>query len=485
MELMIPLKTQSGQPLYEQIYHYIKEEIRRGSLKAGTRLPSTRVLADHLKVSRSTTQMAYDQLVAEGYIETVPCRGYFVLKIEELVEVQPEPILGFTVEPEQEEVQLDVDFSPRGIDLTSFPYNAWRKVTRNTLVDDNKEMFLTGSPQGEPGLREAIRGYLHSARGVSCRAEQIIVGAGSEYLLMLLSLILGPGHEIAMENPTYKQAYRVLESLGYEMKPVAMDAYGMNVKLLEDSGADVAYIMPSHQYPTGIVMPVKRRQQLLSWAAKEKGRYLIEDDYDSEFRYKGKPIPALQGMDNLGKVIYMGTFSKSIAPAIRVGYLVLPNDLLYIYKKRYSFYASTVSRIDQKIIYQFLVDGHYERHLNRMRAIYKAKHDVLMGELRKLEPWFEIRGEFAGLHVLLRDKRHYSEEWLVERAKNVGVGVYRLSSCFITFHQASEKESGCHDLEEYRSTVVLGYARLEEKQIRDGIERLYRAWCEEEKTGNL
>jgi GntR family transcriptional regulator/MocR family aminotransferase len=221
MELMIPLRS-DGPSLYEQIYEYVKKEIRRGSLAEGTRLPSTRVLAENLKVSRSTTQMAYDQLVAEGYVNAVPHRGYFVLGVEEMVEVEVELPGGFIREEEGEQGKTIIDFSPRGIDLTHFPYNAWRKVTKNTLVEDNKEMFLTGSPQGEPALREAIRGYLHSARGVNCRAQQIIIGAGNEYLLMLLYQILGPGRTIAMENPTYKQACRVFESLGYEIAPVDM-----------------------------------------------------------------------------------------------------------------------------------------------------------------------------------------------------------------------------------------------------------------------
>ena len=468
MELMIPLKAQAGKPMYEQIYEYIKEEIRKGSLAAGTRLPSTRILAEHLKISRSTSQMAYDQLVSEGYIETIPCKGYFVLKIDELVEVEPETKMGFLVEPEQQEAELDVDFSPRGIDLTSFPYNAWRKVTRATLMDDDKEMFLTGSPQGEPGLREAIRGYLHSARGVNCTADQIIIGAGSEYLMMLLTQILGTSRTIAMENPTYRQAYRVFESLGCQMKPVEMDAHGMNVRLLEESGADIAYVMPSHQYPMGVVMPVKRRQELLSWAGRGEKRYLIEDDYDSEFRYRGKPVPALQGMDIQGKVIYMGTFSKSIAPAIRVGYLVLPAPLLAVYKRKCGFYASTVSRIDQKIIYQFLTEGHYERHLNRMRAIYKGKHDVLMSELKTLGTEFIVQGEYAGLHVLLKYRKAGMETWLVEEAAKARVGVYGISG-FLIAPLADQKEK-CF------STVGLGYARLNEDQIREGIRRLAAAW---------
>ena len=346
MELLIPLDSRSKKPLYEQIYSHIRAEIRNGSLKAGERLPSTRVLAEHLKVSRSTTQMAYDQLLAEGYMEARPCRGYFVSHLEELVETGATGTgeMETTVEPD---AGWRVDFSPRGIDLDSFPYHVWRKLSRNTLVDDNKEMFHSGNHQGEPGFREAIRSYLHSARGVNCSPEQIIVGAGSEYLLMLLSQILEGRHVIAMENPTYTQAYRVFQSLGYEVCPVEMDANGMEPELLAECGANVAYVMPSHQFPTGIVMPVGRRQELLKWAQEAPDRYIIEDDYDSEFRYRGKPIPALQGMDRNGRVIYLGTFSKCIAPAIRVSYLVLPLSLLVRYRSQTSFYASTVSRIDQ------------------------------------------------------------------------------------------------------------------------------------------
>lgn len=504
MELMIPLDSSGRLPMYEQIYEYVKREIRRGNLTAGMRLPSTRALAENLRISRSTTQLAYEQLVAEGYIETVPCRGYFVMK-----EIPAD--LGVT-EPagageddraapeearlcsagEKEEMWPDdedreesawprpygpertggaaelIDFSPRGIDLDHFPYNAWRRVTKATLMDGDKEMFLPGEPQGEAPLRRAIRGYLHSARGVECGEEQIIIGAGSEYLLMLLSLILGRERKVAMESPTYRQAYRVLKSLGHPVVPVEMDRHGMSVRLLEESGAGIAYIMPSHQYPLGIVMPVSRRQELLRWAAAGEDRYLIEDDYDSEFRYKGKPIPAMQGMDRDGRVIYMGTFSKSIAPAIRVGFLVLPERLLAVYRARLRFYATTVSRIDQHILCRFLTEGHYERHLNRMRAIYRGKHDVLLNALKRLEPDFGIRGEYAGLHILLTDRSGRPESWLVEQARAKKVAVYGLSACVIDGAESR-----------YPSTVMLGYANVSAEQIVSGVERLCEAWnCE-------
>lgn len=464
MELLIPLDTQSKKPLYEQIYYHIRQEIRNGGLKTADRLPSTRVLAEHLRVSRSTTQMAYEQLLAEGYIEAAPYRGYFVAELDVLVETGSR-INGELLCGETARSAYQVDFSPRGIDLDSFPYNTWRKLSRNTLVNDNKEMFHSGSPQGEPGLREAIRSYLHSARGVNCSAEQIIVGAGSEYLLMLLSQVLGTGRRIAMENPTYKQAYRVFDSLGYQVCPVEMDGSGMEPQLLRECGADVAYVMPSHQFPTGIVMPVGRRQELLRWAKEQNERYLIEDDYDSEFRYKGKPIPALQGMDRMGRVIYLGTFSKCIAPAIRVSYLVLPPGLLRRYREKAGFYASTVSRIDQNILYQFLAQGYFERHLNRMRAIYKAKHDVLLGAIRPLEQEFTVRGEHAGIHILLTHKENWPEERLIQLAASAGVRVYGLSGYYI--HPEQKRKP---------STVVLGYASLSEGEIKLGAELLRGCW---------
>lgn len=471
MELMIPLDVQSRKPLYEQIYQFIKEEIRCGNIKPMRQLPSTRELAESLRVSRSTTQLAYEQLVSEGYLEAVPRKGYFAAGLEGLLPPVREQngSCGRTESrKEQERIPFLVDFSPRGIDLSGFPFSTWRKISRAALREEEKELFLKGDPQGDLVLREALRDYLHAARGVLCRPEQIVVGAGSEYLLMLLSQLLGTGTGIAMENPTYKQAYRVLTGMGHPVFPVDMDKSGLKASELSGLPVSAAYIMPSHQYPMGVVMPVKRRQELLSWAAARGDRYLIEDDYDSEFRYKGKPIPALQGMDRAGCVIYMGTFSKSIAPAIRIGYLVLPERLLEKYRKQAWFYSSTVSRVDQKILGQFLTGGYFERHLNRMREIYKGKHDTLLAALKPLDGMFEIRGEYAGLHVLLTCRDGRSEEELKEAASRAGVGVYGLSGFYIQ----KKPESG-------RSTVLLGYASLGEEEIRTGAKLLIRAWKEE------
>lgn len=480
MELIVPLNVQGDRPLYEQIYQYIKDEIRRGNIRPEKQLPSSRELAKSLKVSRSTTQLAYEQLVSEGYLEAVPRKGYFAASLDGIfppvarsaAAVRSDQKIKLSAGTEQENArrqlfrdEFEVDFSPRGIDLEGFPYATWRKISRSVLKEEDRDLFLKGEPQGDLILREAIRDYLHAARGVNCDASQIIIGAGNEYLLMLLSQLIGRDAVIAMENPTYRQAYRVLSGVGHKVMPVGIDKNGFCVKELNGQDVQAAYVMPSHQFPTGIVMPVRRRQELLSWAGEEPGRYLIEDDYDSEFRYKGKPIPALQGMDQNGRVIYMGTFSKAIAPAIRVGYMVLPESLLSVYLEKGRFYSSTVSRVDQRILANFISGGYFERHLNRMREIYKGKHDVLLGELKPLEKRFEITGEFAGLHVLLKDKKKETEQSLLEKAAKNRVRVYELSGFYMEEAQAKET-----------STIVLGYAGLTEEKIRKGVELLREAF---------
>ena len=267
-----------------------------------------------------------------------------------------------------------------------------------------------------------------------------------------------------MENPTYRQAYRVLSAMGHPVIPVGMDRSGLLVQELSRLHAGAAYVMPSHQFPMGIVMPVRRRQELLSWAEAQPERYLIEDDYDSEFRYKGKPVPALQGMDRSQRVVYMGTFSKAIAPAIRVGYLVLPQKLLEKYEKSARFYSSTVSRVDQKILSQFIAGGYFERHLNRMRERYKGKHDLLLSLLKPLERQFEILGEYAGLHVLIRARGPWPEHELTAAAEEAGLRVYGLSG----FYMKREECTG-------RGTILLGYGGLQENEIRTGAGLLVQA----------
>ena len=462
-ELTINLKSGGKAPLYEQIYLYIKKDIQNGKIPYGEKLPSTRALSKHLEVSRSTVELAYEQLLSEGYIEAKPYKGFFVAQIEGMYRLE-----RVGVSEKQEEKLPDrkycYDFTPNGVDLKSFPYNIWRKLSRDILVDDKTELFRTGNPQGEEGFREAICDYLYQARGVTCAPGQIIVGAGSDYLLMLLCTILGRTHVIAVENPTYKQAYRLFISQSFPVIPINMDRSGMKVEQLKRTQADVAYVTPSHQYPTGIIMPVKRRMELLRWANEAEGRYIIEDDYDSEFRYKGKPIPALQGYDTGQKVVYLGTFSKSIAPAIRLSYMVLPLPLLDIYEKKCRFLNSTVSKVDQLIVQHFIRDGYYERHLNKTRALYKSRHDTLINGLKQLAGCCRISGEHAGVHLLLTFENGMREQELIATAKKNAIKVYGLSD-YIVGKQ-----------EEADATVLLGYANLSEEKIKEACEILCEIW---------
>ncbi len=527
-DMTFQLQTGSGKRLYEQIYEHIKKEIKEGKLLAGERLPSTRSLAEYLQVARSTVDTAYEQLASEGYIEPRPQRGYFVCRVEELFQLEREGGSGGS-SPYGKSVSIGkggaagkvgsieraggtgragdagksgatgqgaglgrkflCDFSPNAIDMSAFPFNVWMRITRNVLSGGDGALFSQGEPQGEEELRVTISRYLHSSRGVECRPDQIVVGAGNDYLLLLLEKILGRHVHIAMENPTYKRAYRIFNSFAYPISAVEMDENGMLASELEEKEVSLAYVMPSHQFPTGTVMPIGRRNELLRWADGSEDRYLIEDDYDSEFRYRGKPIPSLQASDRHGKVIYIGTFSKAIAPAIRISYMVLPDRLLERYREECWFYSSTVSRIDQRILNEFIKDGYFERYLNKMRKIYRTKHELMLEGLKPFRKAFRLSGENAGLHLLLTAKGEVSEEELLEKAAAAGVRVYGLSDSYIgrtgegrdeeKANSAGKKADSAEkraDSAGKKATILLGYGGLESGQIQEGLQILKRTW---------
>lgn len=467
---MIPIQTDSRLCLYEQIYQYIKREIIDGSLSQGERLPSTRLLSKQLKISRSTIELAYGQLKSEGYLESIPGSGYFICDIEGIH--QEQPVEKGNVDDQirkksQEEFQID--FSLNGVEWSTFSMNAWRKASKLTLMEDLDRLLASGDSNGEEKLRQSISDYLHRSRGVKCSRDQIIIGAGNEYLLMLLSQILsgdkGDGNHIAMENATYLQAYQIFKNLDWKIDAVEMDQFGMMPGLLRKTRAEIVYLMPSHQFPLGITMPLKRRQELLGWAKEDENRYIIEDDYDSEFRYVGRPIPSMQGLDPYEKVIYIGTFSKSIAPSIRISYMVLPVKLMKLYQDTLSFYASTVARMQQQTLYHFITEGYFERHLNKMRGIYKSKRDCLLEELKK-QSWIDsVYGEEAGLHLRAQIDASISERELIARAKEHEVRVYGLSEYLI-----SQREIESHPM------LLFGYAGKTEAEIREGIQRLQKCF---------
>lgn len=460
-EFAIHLEPEQKKPLYEQIYEAVREGILEGHIPQGEKLPSTRFEAEFLSCSRSTVELAYDQLLSEGYIRSEPYRGYYACDVRELYHLT-DRIQHTDVpraEKEQPQPEYRVDFSPNGIELSQFPFPAMGRIMKNLMLDEGEQMLQSSAPFGEPDLRQSICDYLFRSRNVACSPEQIIIGAGNEYLLIALCQMLGTDHAVAMESPTYLRAFRTFRNIGYAVRPVDMDRNGMRVDMLEDAFADIVYVMPSHQFPMGTVMPMKRRLELLQWATRREDRYIIEDDYDSEFRYRGKPIPALQGLDRSGRVVYLGTFSRSIAPSTRVSYLVLPRQLLEKYRVHCGFYACTVPVIMQKSIYRFMQEGYFERNLNRMRGVYKAKHDFILGELRKCRWIRKIFGENSGLHLLAEIDTDLSEEELIRRCREKGVRVYGLSEYFL---------NGSSGLQ--HPVLLFGYGGLAENEMLDGLQ---------------
>ena len=456
------LQRKSTIPLYEQLYLYIKTEIIEGRLSHGTKLPSKRQLLDVLQISQNTVEAAYDQLRAEGYIEVIPRKGYYVQAFEEL-----EYVASTQVEDNQtEETQSDIlyNFHHSHIDTEHFPFTQWRKYVKNTIDEAHHDLLLNGEPQGELILRREIAHYLYDARGVKCTPEQIVVGAGAEILLQQLFLLFDEHTVYGVEDPGYHLILQMLQVHPNEVHPLEVDFEGVKIKSIEQSNIDVVYVTPSQHFPYGTVLPVNRRRKLLNWANGKESRYIIEDDYDSEFRYSGKTIPSLQSMDTNDKVIYLGSFSKSLMPSLRVSYMVLPKSLLQRYQTQITFYHSTVSRIDQYALSQFMAEGEFEKHLNRMRKIYRKKLEKVIELLKPYEKEFTIIGDQSGLHIILDVHNGMDEEMLVQKAEEAQLKVYPLSAHSI------------ENLDKSAPKIILGFAGIPEKELENAIDLLLHAW---------
>ncbi len=465
IEITPNLDSKKNIPLYIQLSNYIKLEVLAGRIKPNEKLPSKRNLAKYLEISFNTIQAAYDQLCAEGYVESKPRKGLYVVELEEEL-IPTQPITKIIVGNEERDVDdIKIDFNSGKVDLEQFPYSIWRKCTIESLYEDQCEVFNIGNPKGELQLREEITKYLFSSRGVKCSAEQIVIGAGTQVLIGLLSLLIGKDHIFAMEEPGFHRTRVVFEDIGVKLHSISLDEDGIDVNQLINCGANVAYVTPSHQFPYGMVMPITRRMELLKWA-KEVNGYIIEDDYDSEYRYKGKPIPSLQGLDTNGNVIYLGTFSKSLIPSIRLSYLVLPTKLLSKYEEHFSIYKQTVSRLHQHTLSRFIYEGHWFTHLNKMRTLYRKKQITLIQAIEThLGEYVEIIGEKSGLHLVLKVKNGMTEEELTCSAMAAGVKVYPLSTYFAISVARQEPE------------VLLGFGGLLVAEIEKGVQLLGEVWC--------
>ena len=397
-------------PLYDQLYRAIVAQIRQGELAPGERLPGKRSLAEELSVSVNTVDTAYQLLVAEGYLEARPRSGFFVQRYTGPKTALPGPAPA----PRPADVPVwRYDLSTGGIDTALFPFRTWGRIQKELLYSQ-PQLLTRGHPQGDEDLRGAIADYLRAYRAVDCAPDQIVVGAGVEYLLGLLArLVEGPA---AVEDPGYGRTRRILHSSGMDCVPVPVDKQGLQVDKLAETGARLAYVTPSHQFPTGAVMPAGRRAALLEWALAEPGRYISEDDYDSEFRFELRPLPSLQGMAGSGgPVVYLSTFSRSLAPSIRIAYMVLPRGLLARFEEEFGFYSSTVSRFEQQTLRVFLQEGHFTRHLARCRGKYRTRMQALTGALDSAfgPGQLHFSGQHTGLHLLSQVKNGPGEAELV------------------------------------------------------------------------
>ncbi len=451
--LTTALDAASAVPLYEQLYQSLAEEMRTGAITAGTRMPGKRRLAAELSVSVNTVDAAYQLLAAEGYLESRERSGFYVQEYLALP-TQPEnlPTAAPKIQPEPAEKKQPVrfDLSTRGVDPGLFPFRTWARLQKELLYS-SPELLTHGDAQGDLELRQALAGYLEEYRGVRCGAHQIVVGAGLEYLLGLLAPLL-PGMA-AVENPGYPRAKQVLENNGVACCCLPVDEDGLSIEALSRSGAAVCYVTPSHQFPTGVTMPAGRRAELLHWASRKPGqRYIIEDDYDSEFRFDTRPLPSLQGMAGAdGPVVYLSTCSRSLAPSIRIAYMVLPEHLIPAWQAAYRLYSSTVSRFEQQTLARFITEGYFTRHLARERVAYKARRDALANALKAaFRPGeLTLEGLHTGLHLLAKLKSPPTDEALRAAAEEQGVQLSLLSDYDLT-----------GDGRTRFGTLVLGYGSL-------------------------
>lgn len=426
--LTYDLDPDSRYPLYQQIYNKIKDDIVQGKIKSGEKLPSKRSLAKHLQLSVITVENAYAQLNAEGYIYAVEKKGYFTTDIVKLTSIISSTTRKSRIKIEKKEYVAD--FVSNTIDTQGFPITIWSRLVREVLAKDTKTGMLQSTPlEGLYELREAIGEHLYHYRGLDVSEKNIIIGSGTEYLYNLLIQLLHKESIFAVEDPGYPKPYLIYKSNRALCTHIPMDSQGMRMKELYDSNANIIHITPSHHFPTGIVMPVGRRYELLNWAYEKSGRYIIEDDYDSEFRMSGKPIPSLLSIDKRGKVIYMNTFSKTIAPSVRISYMILPDRLMEIFKQELGFYSNTVPALEQKVLSLFMSRGYFEKHINRMKTIYRIKRDAIIGFIKAstLNKICEILEEDSGLHFLLKINTILTDEQVIREAEQLGIKISSVS----------------------------------------------------------
>ena len=447
------LDSASKTPLYEQLYRALKEDLLSGEIAGGEKLPSKRALAEHLNISCITVENAYNQLLTEGYLQSRPRSGYYAETLEALPQLRPAqtPVLPQAPTP------------PASPSASQFPFSIWARLMRGVLLDQRETLLQPVPNTGLPQLRQAIAGLLRRGRGMEVDPRCIVLGAGAESLYNLLIQLLGRDNCFGVENPGHKKVRRVYAANQVPVCPIALDENGVSMEALQQSQTTVLHISPNHQYPTGLVTPVGRRRQLMTWLGGAADRYLIEDDYDSEFRFAGRVIPTMFSMDTLGRVIYLNTFSKTITPALRISYMILPPALMARYQQRLGFYSCAVPSFEQLTLARFLDEGYFEKHVSRMKRHYRLLRDRFL-ELLRQSPQADrmtVQGQDTGLHFLLKLDTHLSQEVLEQRLKRAGIHATPLS----------QYETGLQT-EVVRGRIVISYSDLEEADLPHVVEVL-------------
>lgn len=480
MEIPIEIDHGSVSSLQAQIFEHFRHRILCGGLKAGTPVPASRALAGQLGVSRNTVLLAYDRLIAEGYLQARVAIGTFVsLELPETCLATARPAVAPAVVRGEPSSQRAIPFAGRAQavvsahrvahdfwlgrpDAHSFPIKSWRRLTNKALATAGARLTEYRDPAGLPELRQAIADHLAAARGVSVSSDQVIITAGSQSALNLVArLLVREGTPVATENPCYQGAAFLFESHRARMVPVPVDEAGLDVEQLPRQGVMLVYVTPSHQYPLGFTLSLERRLKLIDWA-RRCGAYIIEDDYDSDFRYRGSPLTALMGLDQYGCVMYLGTFSKSIGAGLRLGYLVVPKALAKAARSAKALLDNGHPWLDQAVMAEFIRSGAYGNHLRRIRQLYCERRDCLVEALHRHFGDVRLSGLESGMHLAW----HLPEQFpdapeLQALALRKGVGVYSLSS------GAAHDYGGCDYSDR---TVVLGFSSLDEHRIRAGIQ---------------
>lgn len=443
----------NGKNKYYTLYSLLRGDILRGKIKAGDKLPSKRVFAEELGVSVVTVQLAYEQLLAEGYVRSRERSGYFVENLSgRTEEPQPRPPREYA-EPERKEKKFKYDFVKGSAPAETFPFSVWTKLMRAVLADCGEHLLERVPSAGDYELKRAVSDYLYRARGIDANPANIVIGAGAEHLYGVIVQLIGRDKTYAVENPVYGKIASAYVMNGAKIAPVAVGKGGMDMDALAQSGAHAAHVSPAHQFPTGAVMPVSARSRLIEWA-ESSGGIIVEDDYDSEFRLEGKPLQSTYAL-HPEKVVYMNTFSKSLAPSMRMGYMVLPPELYARYERIYRGSANLVPLFEQKTLAAMLNGGYFERHIQRLKNYYRGLRGELLDRLGKLSSPCEVFDTGSGLHVAARFPTAANDEALKRAAEAAGARIKCLSDYLIAPYAGIER------------VAVLNYAGIARGTLKD------------------